>query len=107
MCARQFLAVVFVLILLVVVGAFAIFQFGDRVLIKSAIPHGHFEAATAGSGPDYSDPGNWVARPGLANDPSEWLPEGMATDRSRRCRRLLRPPHDISRTRSLERAIAA
>jgi len=82
MCARRFLAVVFVLILLVVVGAFAIFQFGDRVLIKSAIPHGHFEAATAGSGPDYSDPANWVARPGLANDPSEWLPEGMAPDRA-------------------------
>ena len=52
MCARRFLAVVFVFTLLVVAGAFAIFQFGDRVLIKSAIPKGHFEPTSAGSGPD-------------------------------------------------------
>ncbi len=33
MCARRFLMVILVLTLLVVAGAFAIFQFGDRVLI--------------------------------------------------------------------------
>lgn len=82
MCARRFLAVVFVLTLLVVAGAFAIFQFGDRMLIKSAIPKGHFERRAAGSGPDYSDPANWVAHPGLANDPSRWLPDEMAPDRA-------------------------
>ncbi len=82
MCARRFLAVIFFLTLVAVGGAFAIFQFGDRVLIKSAIPKGHFRAETAGSGPDYSDADNWVARPGLANDPTDWLPAGMAPDRS-------------------------
>jgi hypothetical protein len=82
MCARRFLAVIFVLTLLVVAAAFAIFQYGDRVLIKSAIPKGHFQAATAGSGPDYADAANWIARPGAVNDPSQWLPAGMAPDRA-------------------------
>jgi Protein of unknown function (DUF3089) len=82
MCARRFLVVIFILVLLAVAGAFAIFQFGDRVLIKSAIPQGHFEAASAGSGPDYSEPANWVARPAMADDPSRWLPDGMIPERA-------------------------
>lgn len=82
MCARRFLVAVFVLTLLVVAGAFALFQFGGNVLLKSAQPKGHFQAAPAGSGPDYSSDANWVARPGLPNDPSRWLPEGMAQDRT-------------------------
>jgi len=81
MCARRFLVIVLVLTLLVVGGAFAMFQFGDRVLISSATPRGHFQAAAAGTGPDYSDPANWVSRPGLADDPSKWLPVGMTPDR--------------------------
>ncbi|GAA3885928.1 DUF3089 domain-containing protein [Sphingomonas limnosediminicola] len=82
MCARRFLMVIFVLILLAVAAAFAIFQFGDRVLIKSAIPRGHFEAAAAGGGPDYAKAESWIARPGTANDPSRWLPDGMGQDRT-------------------------
>ena len=77
MCARQFLMVIFVLTLIVVAGAFAFFQWGGDVLLKSATPTGHFEAAAAGGGPDYSKPSSWVARPGLPNDPSLWLPDGM------------------------------
>jgi len=80
MCARRFLVAVFILTLLIVAGAFAIFQFGGQVLIKSAVPRGHFEAAKAGEGPDYSKAESWVARPGLRNDPSTWLPDGAAAD---------------------------
>jgi hypothetical protein len=69
--------VIFVLTLIVVAGAFAFFQWGGDVLLKSATPTGHFEAAAAGGGPDYSKPSSWVARPGLPNDPSLWLPDGM------------------------------
>lgn len=78
MCARRFLLLVFVLILLVVAGAIAIFQFGDRVLIRSAVPTGHFEAAEAGSGPDYRRMDAWLARPGLErpDDPVQWKPAG-------------------------------
>jgi Protein of unknown function (DUF3089) len=81
MCARRFLMVILVLTLLVVAAAFAMFQFGGQVLIKQAVPKGHFEAAAAGQGPDYADIGNWVARPDQPDDPSRWLPDGMGQDR--------------------------
>ena len=76
MCARRFLIFVFVLILVFVAGAFAIFQFGQQVLIKQATPRGHFEAPPARSGPDYSDAASWVARPGIqgGDNPSLWRP---------------------------------
>jgi hypothetical protein len=82
MCARRFLMVMFVLTLLVVAGAFAIFQYGDRALIKSAVPKGHFEAAKADGAPDYTQYSSWVARPGQSNDPSSWLPDGMTSARA-------------------------
>lgn len=76
MCARRFLVAVFILTLIVVAGAFAIFQWGGNVLLKSAVPTGHFEAAAAGSGPDYTQASAWIARPGM-DDPSSWLPVGI------------------------------
>ena len=78
MCARRFLIVVFLLILLAVAGAVAIFQFGDRILIKGAVPTGHFEAAKAGGGPDYSKDSSWLTRPGVEwpDNPVEWKPAG-------------------------------
>ena len=35
-------------------GGFAIFQWGGDVLLKQAVPKGHFQAAAAGGGPDYA-----------------------------------------------------
>jgi hypothetical protein len=77
MCARRFLGIIFFLTLLVAAGAFAIFQWGGRVLLREAIPKGHFESAKAGSGPDYASASSWIARPGLPNDPSRWRPDGV------------------------------
>lgn len=77
MCARRFLIVIFILILLVVAAAFAIFQLGGDVLLRQATPKGHFDAAQAGTGPDYGVETSWVARPGMARNPSLWLPQGM------------------------------
>ncbi len=76
MYARRFLGCIVVVTLLVVAGAFAVYQWGERVLVERAVPHGHFEAAKAGNGPDYSQASSWLARPGEANDPSAWLPAG-------------------------------
>jgi len=76
MYARRFLGCIVVITLLVVAGAFAMFQWGGRALINQAVPKGHFEAAAAGNGPDYSQPANWVARPDLSADPSRWSPAG-------------------------------
>lgn len=78
MCARRFLYVVFFLTLLAVAAAFAIFQFGGRVLINQAVPQGHFEAPVAASGPDYSSNAAWLTRPGVdwPDDPTRWKPSG-------------------------------
>ena len=78
MCARRFLIFVFVLTLLFVAGAFAIFQFGQQVLIKQATPTGHFQAPPLQSGPDYSAMESWLTRPGMnrPDDPADWKPAG-------------------------------
>jgi hypothetical protein len=76
MCARRFLFVVVILTLLAVAGAFAMFQFGNRILIRSTIPKGHYVAPPPSSVPDYAGDAGWIARPGLAGDPSSWRPAG-------------------------------
>ncbi len=78
MCARRFLLILFVLILLVVAGAFAIFQWGGEVLMRQATPRGHFQQPPPASGPDYAEAVNWVARPDLPSNPSFWGPEGAS-----------------------------
>lgn len=78
MCARQFLMAIFAFTLILVAAGFAIYQWGGNVLLREATPRGHFEAAQAGSGPDYKEQSSWVARPGLANDPALWLPDGVS-----------------------------
>ena len=52
MCARRFLFIVFILTLLAVAGALAMFQWGGDVLVRQATPQGPFRAPSAGSGPD-------------------------------------------------------
>ena len=76
MYARRFLGCIVVLTLLVVAGAFAIYQWGGRVLLEQAVPKGHFVAAANGRS-DYSQARYWIARPGLADDPSRWSPAGV------------------------------
>ena len=73
MCARRFLLVIFWLTLIAVAGAFAIFQLGNRVLLESTIPNGHF-VAPPDAGPDYAVADNWLARPNWPQNPSNWLP---------------------------------
>jgi hypothetical protein len=84
MCARRFLIFVFFLTLLFVAGAFAIFQFGQEVLVRQATPQGHFQTPETSGGPDYSRTESWIARPDLAGNPSEWLPSGAKTAVSNR-----------------------
>ncbi|HEY8591323.1 MAG TPA: DUF3089 domain-containing protein [Sphingomicrobium sp.] len=79
MCARRFLYVVFFLTLLAVAGAFAIFKYGDRVLIKQAVPQGHFERPAPETGPDYRNNAAWLTRPGVdwPDNPTQWTPAGI------------------------------
>lgn len=77
MCARRFLMLIFILTLIAIGGAFAIYQWGGNALVRMATPVGHYQEPPQGSGPDYSKDGPWLAKPGLNDDPSHWLPEGM------------------------------
>ena len=74
MCARRFLILVFVLTLVVVAGAFAIFQFGGKVLLRQATPMGRFEPAKAGEAPDYAQAENWLAHEDSPDHPAAWFP---------------------------------
>ncbi|HEU0311657.1 MAG TPA: DUF3089 domain-containing protein [Sphingomicrobium sp.] len=82
MCVRRFLILIFILTLIVVGGAFALYQWGDQVLVRMATPSGHFQEPPKGSGPDYSKDASWLARPGMAGDPSDWLPEDVVATTS-------------------------
>ncbi|MEO5772587.1 MAG: DUF3089 domain-containing protein [Sphingomicrobium sp.] len=76
MCARRFLIAIFILTLLVAAGAFAIFQFGQQILLRTeATPKGHY-TPPADRRLDYSDAASWIARPGMSPNPAEWLPDG-------------------------------
>ena len=86
MCARRFLMAVFVLTLLAVAAGFFIYNWGGNILLRQATPKGHFEAASAGGGPDYSEPTSWLSRPSLANDPSRWLPDNVQSATAGRSR---------------------
>jgi hypothetical protein len=78
MCARRFLLAITILTLIVVAGAFAIYQFGGSVLLREATPKGHFEPPATRSGPDYAKSDSWIARPDIPHNAAEWLPDGVA-----------------------------
>lgn len=78
MCARRFLFVIFILILIVIGGAFAIYQWGSEVLIRMATPSGHYQEPPRGSGPDYRRAESWIARPDMRDNPSKWTPQGAS-----------------------------
>lgn len=81
MCARRFLILIFLLILLAVAAAFAIFQFGDRALTRAATPKGHYVEPPKSSGPDYTKDASWLAKPTITENPSEWVPGAVVTTR--------------------------
>ena len=74
MCARRFLFIIFILTLLAVAAAFAMFQWGGSVLRQQFTPSGHFVAPPPDSAPDYAQSQGWIARPGAADDPTDWRP---------------------------------
>jgi pimeloyl-ACP methyl ester carboxylesterase len=78
MWARRFLIAITILTLIVVAGAFAIYQFGGSVLLRTATPKGHFEAPAPSSGPDYASSASWIARPNIPHNAAGWLPDGVA-----------------------------
>lgn len=82
MCARRFLALIFILTIIFVGGAFALYQWGGEVLVRMATPTGHYQDPPRSSDPDYSKDSSWLAKPGLANNGSDWVPESVISTKT-------------------------
>ena len=73
---RLFLWLVAVVIIIVILLGFAWRLAGNRLLSAALVPSGDYEAAAAGAAPDYYQASGWAARPGMADDPTIWRPQG-------------------------------
>ncbi|MCY7279991.1 MAG: DUF3089 domain-containing protein [Sphingomonas bacterium] len=74
MLARRFLGCVFLLTLLAVIAAFLFYQFGASWLVRQATPRGHYVTPKTAEGPDYRAQSSWLAKPDMADNPSQWRP---------------------------------
>ena len=79
MLARRFLGCVLFLILIAVAGAFAFFQFGSAMLVRSATPKGNYERPAPSTDPDYADSASWISRPGSELAEAGWTPDATAS----------------------------
>ncbi|MBB3763555.1 DUF3089 domain-containing protein [Sphingomicrobium lutaoense] len=75
MCARRFLIAIVLVTLLVVLAAFAIFQFGDKVIAGQSMPTVKFELPEPEAEDRYDNAEYWLARRGLPTDLTDWRPE--------------------------------
>jgi hypothetical protein len=76
--ARKFRWVVAILTGLVIVGAILWRLFAADLIRTAFVPTEPFAASAAVAAPDYAKPANWVARPGLADNPALWAPTGFS-----------------------------
>jgi hypothetical protein len=78
MLARRFLIIVTILILLVLLAALAYRLFAPELMRAAFVPTIDFDEAPHPGGPDYRQPGAWIARPDLPRNPSQWTAPGFA-----------------------------
>jgi hypothetical protein len=79
MTARLFLWLVAAVTFLVIAAALTWRLAGDRLLTAALVPGGPFAADAAGPAFDYAKAQSWAARPGMANNPADFRPEGAPT----------------------------
>ncbi len=80
MAARRFLWLILGGLALVVLAVAAYTLFGEQLIKAATTPSVAFSASPQAAAPDYA-PANaqaWLARPGMANDPSRYAPVGYA-----------------------------
>ena len=78
MLARRFLMIFAGLIVLVIAAAFSYRLLAPRLMEAALVPSAKFVPARDPSLPDYSRADLWISRPGIANDPSLWMPSGFS-----------------------------
>jgi hypothetical protein len=77
-CATRFLYFVFFCILLVIAGAFAYRIFEKQFMRLAFVPGTEYRDVALPQGASYGQAALWIARPDIANNPSLWLPAGVA-----------------------------
>jgi hypothetical protein len=80
MLARRFLWIVAVLTILFIAGAIGYRLFQTQLMKLALIPSATFQGG-AGAALSYDEPRAWIARPGMANNPSLWTPAGVLPER--------------------------
>lgn len=78
--ARKFLYIVAFLIVMVIAGMAALRFFAADLSRAAFVPREEFVPQTKAAANAYDDPAMWIARPGLPDDPSRWLPPGLEED---------------------------
>ncbi|MFM9934689.1 MAG: DUF3089 domain-containing protein [Novosphingobium sp.] len=76
--ARKFLYFIVLLIVLVIAALLALRIWSAELTRFAFVPRGGFETLQPLPASAYADPKMWVSRPGTANDPAQYLPEGVA-----------------------------
>lgn len=77
-CAIRFLWVVAILTVLVVAGAILFATFQERLFRWALVPTAEFAEVPMPEGATYRDAAMWIARPDIPDNPSGWLPQGVA-----------------------------
>jgi len=76
--ATRFLWIVAILTMLVIAGAILYRVFAANLVKWTMVPSTDFVEVPRPAGSSYTDPNLWIARPGIANDPSQWRPTNAA-----------------------------
>jgi hypothetical protein len=76
--ARKFLYIIAGLVFLVIAGFFLLRIFASDLTEIAFVPSTQFTDQPRLAEASYDEPDMWLARPGLANDPTRWLPANFA-----------------------------
>ncbi|HET8613345.1 MAG TPA: DUF3089 domain-containing protein [Sphingomonas sp.] len=78
MAARRFLYAIVVIIVLILLAGIGWSLFQTQIMRWTFVPNVAWQAPPTAGAPDYAKPDAWLSRPGAPNDPSRWMPPGMA-----------------------------
>lgn len=75
--ARKFLYVIAIIIVAVISAMFALRIWGEALSRLAFVPGGAIERFAPLTSAEYAKADLWIARPGVADDPSNWRPAGV------------------------------
>lgn len=78
--ARKFLYLVATLIVLFLAGRLALGFYPEQLTRLAFTPGAQFEAQPSVAANAYASPDRWIARPGQADSPAQWLPAGFTPE---------------------------